>query len=106
MRRRTHKSVIEDIRKLVRLTGGDATVLAQSARLYGTAGTPDLYLRWPKKMLTAWMEVKVEGDKLSPAQAAWIEAEEDAGGQVLVGDTDVLIGWMACHMVCWEVGDD
>lgn len=93
MRSGTHKSAVEAIRKYVELRGGRAWVLAQSARLYGSAGIPDMWCVLPKRdgsTLALWIEVKVGRDKLSDAQQAFRELAYRAGVPVCVGDCDAV----------------
>ena len=70
----THKAQVQEIRKLLDLAGGECYVCAQSQRLYGSAGIPDLIIFWPDakgRSHMAFVEVKVGKDKLSPAQKAF-----------------------------------
>jgi len=94
-RGRPHKSELEAIRAATRAVGGEAWVLHQVGRLRGSSGLPDAFLTFPRVGKAIWFEVKVPGDRLRPAQWAFIEAAARCGQGVLVGDARVLIGWMA-----------
>ena len=90
---RTHKREIEAIRRYVSLVGGVCNVLHQAGRLRGSAGIPDLYLQFPRARRSLWLEVKVGRDKLSPAQKAFLQREEDCGGVVIVGGLEEVELW-------------
>lgn len=103
MRRKTsHKTVLEAVRKLVNALRGTCNILHQGHRgpLAGSAGIPDLYLQIPARYgvipngRRLWIEVKPEGAKVTPAQAAFKEREEALGGVVLVGGVDELIEYL------------
>jgi hypothetical protein len=88
-----HKQAVEGVRKLVTLKGGKCWVLAQSGRLYGSAGIPDIFctIKLPKRgwadkvWRSFWVEVKVGRDRQKPAQLEFAEASGSAGIPVIVG---------------------
>lgn len=58
--------------------------LSQPRASMQTPGLPDLYAQHPHWGICLWVEVKAARGRLSPAQAAWHEAERAAGGTVVV----------------------
>ena len=89
----SHKTEIEAIRRYCRLSGAVCNVLAQSARLRGSAGIPDLYVQWPRLRRRLWVEVKVGKDRLSANQRVFGDIERGCGGEMIVGGLDELIEW-------------
>jgi hypothetical protein len=87
--KRTHKTEVAEIRKLVEALGGTCNVLHQGCRcgaLHGSAGLPDLYLQFPRQSRAAFFEVKVGKDKMRSAQTEFRYREQSCGHIVLVGD--------------------
>ena len=78
--RQTHKTEIEAIRNTLEAIGAEVFVLHQSGRLFGSAGIPDLYIRFghrsmAKRPFRLWWEVKVGRDRLRDAQTRFIDGE-------------------------------
>jgi len=88
----SHKSELEDGRKLVASLGGTLNVTHQSGRLRGSAGIPDTIVQMGGKPTFFW-EVKVGKDDLRPAQLDFLTRELDAVPpiDIVVGGVDALI---------------
>ena len=102
----THKQEIEYIRACVRWMRGQFYLTSQSARLYGSPGIPDLYLRlWmcTTDALCGWFEVKVGQDKLSEAQARFLSQEASVGrfaAHGTAGDlAEAIVDWLGADGV-------
>ena len=91
--RQTHKSELEQIRKLARRLGGECQVMHQAGKVRGSAGTPDLRLQFPDDGVAVWFEVKVGRDRLSYPQKEFIQIEALCGQTVLVGGVEELMEW-------------
>ena len=90
--RDTHKGQVQEIKRLLEFKGGWVWALAQAARLYGSAGLPDMFCIYKDRAF--WVEVKVGRDKLSPAQVSFKAASEAAGIPVIVGRAGEVADWM------------
>lgn len=90
--KRTHKTEIEAIRKLVESFGGACYVTHQSGRLHGSAGVPDLIL-FSRDCMT-FFEVKVGKDKLSVDQSHFAWRCEGAYIDHLVGGLAEAEAWI------------
>ena len=98
MKKRTHKTEIAQIKKLIGHMGGHVYVTHQgygngrTGALWGTAGIPDLFCMVRGRAF--WIEVKVGRDKLRQSQATFKELAERHGQTVVVGDIDVVIEFL------------
>ena len=72
--------------------GFDVTLFSQPFRALQTRGIPDMYIRHPRWKIRLWIEWKAGKNKTTPHQAAWIAAENAAGGHAIVARSlcDVL----------------
>jgi len=79
----------------VELTGG----ITRKAQWIGRWGCPDRWCGWPSTKLTAWVELKGDGGKLSIAQVHEISRLRDCGERVdvlrSIEEVDAFIGSIA-----------
>jgi len=109
----SHGQELNKCRVLIEACGGVCNVTAQSQRLQGTPGFPDLYVHlmgWAvhrnkgyvvklyrtrrTEGYAFWVEVKVGADMLSPEQQAFIGREIAVGHVVVVGKATELEAYL------------
>lgn len=86
-----HDDVVAEIIRRANARGCLVHYCGQAARCQGDKGQPDLVVAGP--FGTAWIEVKMPGDQLKPAQTTWRHMLT-AGGQEyhVVGPADLVDG--------------
>lgn len=82
--RHPEKMIERDIILALRRLQFGVTKTSQPRPSMVTLGIPDLYAHHPRWGIRLWIEVKAPGNKPSDTQAAWHQAEREAGGVVLV----------------------